>query len=293
MHLVEIYYHADNFCKDFHQHLKLKSIGNPTKSGRKAGLSMSEVMTIVISFHHSKIRTFKDYYNGFVKKLLRVEFPGLVSYNRFVELMQRSIVYLYIFSNYCCLGAITGIAFIDSTPLAVCKNLRISSHKTFKGDAKRGKTSTGWFYGFKLHLVINEGGEILSFFITPGNVADKNEQVMKSLTKNLYGKLIGDKGYLSSTLFKQLYQKGIQLITRVRKNMKNVFLTLEDKFLLQKRGVIESVNKELKTSCMVEHTRHRSPINFLVNVVAGLIAYAFLPKKPSIKPFPTAQLSGM
>lgn len=291
MNLVTIFYHVDNFCKDFDDYLKVKTIGSVSKSGRKPGLLMSETMTIMIMFHHSKMRTFKDFYNYYVKQFLREEFPGLVSYNRFVELMQKAFIHLYFFINCCCLGKVTGISFIDSTILKVCHNLRISSHKVFKGFAARGKTSTGWFYGFKLHLVINEYGEILSFMITPGNTADQNENVMNKLTKGLHGKLFGDRGYLSSKIFKTLFQKGIQLFTRVRKNMKNAWMKPEDKALLRKRGVIESVNNKLKTSCQIEHTRHRSMINFLANIVTGLIAYSFLDKKPSIRRYNPAQIS--
>ena len=185
--------------------------------------------------------------------------------------------------NYCRLGVVTGISFIDSTSLHVCHNLRIRSNKVFKGIAVRGKTSTGWFYGFKLHLVINEHGEILAFDITAGNIDDRNLSVVKKLTKRLYGRLFGDRGYISASLFRQLYSKGIRLFTKLKKKMKNMLLTLEDKVLLSKRGIIESVNDILKNGCQIEHTRHRSPINFLVNLVAGLVAYSFRDKKPSLK----------
>jgi hypothetical protein len=176
-------------------------------------------------------------------------------------------------------GTCTGISFIDSTPLVVCKNPRISSHRVFAGLAQRGKTSTGWFFGFKLHLVVNDGGELLAFCLTPGNVDDRRP--VPKLTKQLFGKLIGDKGYLSQQLFEQLFcEQGLQLVTRLRKNMKNQFMPLLDKVLIRKRAVIESIHDQLKNISQIEHSRHRSPTNFLVNLIGGLIAYCHQPVKP-------------
>lgn len=281
--LTTIFYHVDNFCKDFRHHLTKNSLGGAKKRGPNRSLQDSEIMTILIYFHRSGKRTFKDYYQTYIRGFLRQAFPSAPSYNRFVELIPTCALLLYIFITYSRLGKVTGISFIDSTVLPVCHNLRINSHKVFRNFAARGKTSTGWFYGFKLHIVINEHGEIIAFDITPGNVDDRNRNVIKNLTKRLWGKLFGDKGYLSQPLFKELFAKGIQLFTRTKKNMKSALLTLNDKALLSKRGVIESVNDILKSDCFIQHTRHRSPINFLVNVIAGLIAYSFREKKPSLK----------
>ena len=141
----------------------------------------------------------------------------------------------------------------------------------------------GWFYGFKLHLIVNDKGELLSTMLTPGNVDDRNRSLMKNLTKNIIGKLFGDKGYLSKPLFEFLRKQGIQLITKLKRNMKNKLIPLMDKLLLRKRALIESINDELKNMCQIEHTRHRSSMNFLVNLFSGLVAYTFFPKKPSIR----------
>jgi len=239
-------------------------------------------MTITIYFHLSHYRTFKHYYNEYVKKQLKAYFPRLVSYNRFVELMQEALFPLIVYTQKARLGKCSGISFIDSTTLDVCHNRRIHNHKVFEGIATRGKSSTGWFYGFKLHITINECGEILSFYLTDAATDDRNENVIDVLTKNLYGKLFGDKGYLSAKLFERLYDRGIQLFTKLKSNMKNKLIRLEDKLLLRKRAVIESVNDFLKNVCQIEHTRHRSFANFCTNLVAGIAAYSFLPKKPSI-----------
>ena len=283
MILTTIFYEVDNFCKELNNHLKKNGLIDQKKRGPACCLTQSEMMTIVIFFHRSGKRNFKDYYLTYIKGFIAQAFPTAPSYQRFVGLMPQCLIPLYIFMNYARLGMVTGIAYIDSTPLKVCHNLRIGSNKVFKHFARRGKTSTGWFYGFKLHLVINEHGEILGFDITAGNVDDKNQSVVEKITKRIHGKLFGDKGYISSPLFKKLYAKGIRLFTRVKKNMKNMFITLEDKLLLSKRGIIESVNDILKNHCQIEHTRHRSVLNFFVNLVAGLIAYSFREGNPSLK----------
>lgn len=281
--LTEIFYEVDNFCKSLEKYTTEKGLTDGKKRrGPRCSLSTSEIMTIMIYFHQAAKRNFKDYYLTYIKGFLRQEFPTAPSYNRFIELIPRVLSSLYIFMSYYRLGAITGISFIDSTALEVCHPLRISSHKVFKNYAARGKTSTGWFYGFKLHIIINEVGEIIAFDITKGNVDDRNKNIINRLTKGIFGKMFGDRGYLSKSLFKHLLSRGIRLFTRLRSNMKNKLMALQDKLLLSKRGVIESVNNLLKNRCYIEHSRHRSPINFFANLISGLIAYSFLEKKPSI-----------
>ena len=198
------------------------------------------------------------------------------------EIMKFALVPLILYTIKARSGKCSGISFVDSTPLKVCDNHRIYSHRVFKGYAKKGKSSMGWFYGFKLHFIINECGEILSFCLTSGNVDDRNEKVMESLTKEIFGKLFADRGYISSKLFEKLYAKNITLVTRAKKNMKNKLMDYNDRLMLRKRTVIESVNDFLKNICNVEHSRHRSVTNFLVNLLSALAAYSFLPKKPSI-----------
>ncbi len=209
---------------------------------------------------------------------LRREFPGLVSYNRFVEFIPSVLVVLCVYLRTSCLGTCTGISFIDATALAVCKNPRIHSHKVFAGLAERGKTSTGWFFGFKLHLIFNDRGELLNLLLTPGN-ADDRKPVPKIVQK-LFGKLFGDKGYLSKTLRDELLHTfNVQLVTGIRSNMKNMLMPLMDKILLRKRAIVETIIDQLKNISQIEHSRHRSPTNFLVNLICGLIAYCHKPKK--------------
>jgi len=178
------------------------------------------------------------------------------------------------------MGKCSGISFIDSTKIRVCHNLRITQNKVLKAAAKRGKTSTGWFYGFKIHLIINDGGEVLGWQVTTGNVDDR--QPVPKLTKRIWGKLFGDKGYLSEELRKLLGAENIQLITKFKKKMKNQLMTMFDRLMLRKRAIIESVIDQLKNISQVEHSRHRSVWNFYGNLVAGLIAYTFQPAKPNL-----------
>jgi IS5 family transposase len=283
--ITELYCQVDDFCREYEAYARSHYLANGTSEEiiPKCAMSISEMMTIVIWFHPSNYRTFKWYYKNYVSTTLKPYFPKQLSYNRFVELMSSLVAPMLLYLNHCALGKCSGISFIDSTILAVCHNRRIYSHKVFAGMAKRGKSSTGWFFGFKLHLVINDMGEIISFALTPGNASDSNAKVMAHLTRDLMGRLFGDKGYLSKTLFDELFQRGITLITKLKKNMKNKLMLIPDKLLLRKRAVIESVNDFLKNICQIEHSRHRSPKNFLVNLLSGLAAYSIIPKKPSLR----------
>lgn len=277
--LTTLYCFVDDFWKIFRSEWEKHLIDSgKSHRGPEPELSISEMMTIVILFHQSNYRTFKHFY-AHIEQHYRSCFPTLISYCRFVHVMKGLFVPLF-----ACLlhhsGAITGIAFIDSTSIAVCHNKRIPRNKVFKRLAKRGKTTAGWFYGFKLHLVINDRGEILAFQLTQGNVADVS--MVETLTKGIIGKLFGDKGYISAEIAKNLFQRGLRLFTSLRDKMKQKLMPLEDKILLRKRSLIETVNDQLKNISQIEHTRHRSPQNFLVNLLAGLAAYGLQPKKPSL-----------
>lgn len=279
--ITEIYYLADNFCKELTTHLSTKTLGTIPK--RKPTLTDSEVICIMILFHDRGYRNMKHFYTQYVQKHLTHLFPKTVSYNRFTELMQAVSLPLTLFIKTICLGKCTGISFVDSTPLRVCKNKRIKRNKVFKGIAEIGKSTMGYFYGFKLHLVINERGELLNFVITQGNVDDRDPLKKKRFLAKINGKLFGDKGYVSKPLTQLLFVDGIELITGIRNNMKNCLMEMMDKILLRKRSVIETVNDVLKNTCQIEHSRHRSFNNFISNTLAAIATYCFLPKKPSIR----------
>lgn len=279
--LEELFCDVDDFCQRFlpeWQHQQLTA--GERQRLRASTLSPSEIMTLLIYFHQSAYRHFKGFYLYHVHKHLRAAFPQLLSYPRFVALMPSVLLPLTVYLHTRRRGAVTGISFIDSTPLMVCHNRRIRSHQVFKQLARRGKTSTGWFYGFKLHLVVNDRGEILAFQLTPGNVDDR--QPVPQLVRGLSGKLFGDRGYLSQHLFEALLEENIHLVTKLRRKMKNKLMPLINKLLLRKRAIIETINDQLKNISQIEHTRHRSTVNFMVNLIAGLAAYTHRPRKPSI-----------
>lgn len=280
--LTEIFFHVDEFCIKFNEAMQTYQLTNYSKrkyKTRTPKMSDSEVITILIFFHLKSFRNLKHFYLFYVKKHLIKEFPNQVSYTRFVELEQKVVLPMVMFLKTSCLGKCTGITFVDSTRLPVCDNRRIHNHKVFAGIADRGKCTMGWFYGFKLHLIINDKGEILNFMITQGNVDDREPIASGNLLKEIFGKLFGDKGYISENLTNILFVEGIHMITKIKKNMKNRMMKIEDKILLRKRALIESVNDELKNICQIQHTRHRS----FVNIIGGIIAYSYFPKKPAIE----------
>ena len=284
--ILEIFLKVDDFCNEFELEYKTLQLPAPSevkKRNRKTGLCDSEIITLLIAFHGGQFRNFKHFYIHYVSVHMKGDFPGLVSYNRFIELSHRSAIPFMLYLHHCCRGECTGISFIDSTILRVCHNKRIKRNKVFKGVAEVGKSTMGWFFGFKLHLIINDKGEILNFYLTKGNVDDRDAKTITNMTKEIFGKLFGDKGYISKALSDLLFGNGIQQITQVRKNMKSKALSNEEKLLLRKRSVIETVNDELKNICQVEHTRHRSLSGFIINIMSAIAAYSFFPKKPSIK----------
>ncbi len=277
--LTTLFCSIDDFWKQFRNDWEQHLIGlGKSRRGPEPELSVSEMMTIVILFHQSNYRTFKHFY-GHICTHFRLYFPKLISYDRFVHTMKTLFIPLFAYLLHH-IGVVTGIAFIDSTSIAVCHNKRIRRNKVFKNLAKRGKTTAGWFYGFKLHLIINDRGEILAFQLTQGNVSDVS--MVETLSKGIIGKLFGDKGYISAELGKKLFQRGLQLVTTIKSNMKQKLMNLKDKLLLRKRSLIETVNDQLKNISQIEHTRHRSPRNFLINLLAGIVAYSLQPKKPSL-----------
>lgn len=280
MSLLELFCAVEDFCKRMVEEQSGRLLEGGGQQRRRSGhLSDSEALTIMIHFHQSQYRNFKAYYQQHVAVYLRTGFPQLSSNARFVQRMPRLLggLCLYLFSRF---GMCTGISFVDATCVAVSDTRRINQHKVFKGLAARGKGSTGWSFGFKLHVVVNEYGELLAIYLT---AATRHElKALPRLVKRLFGKLFGDMAYLSQPVFEQLMQQGIQLITKLKANMKNKLMLMTDKLLLRKRSIIETINDQLKNISQIEHSRHRSPLNFLVNLASGLIAYTHQPNKPSL-----------
>lgn len=278
--VTEIFCDIDDFCKQFLKAHACRLLPNPNRQrARLSRMSISEIVTIVVLFQMSHYRTFKDFYHQCILHDMQICFPNALSYTRFVACKKSVLIILtaYLISKA---GEPTGLYYIDSTTLRVCHNKRIKQHRVFKHIAARSKSTMGWFYGFKLHLVINHQGEIVTLTLTKGNVDDR--KVVPQLMKNQEGLAAGDKGYLSQALADQLEQKNLKLITKVRRNMKKKIYSAFERFFLKKRSIIETIIDQLKNLYHIEHSRHRSPINFLVNTVAALVAYAWRPHKPAL-----------
>ena len=270
--ITEFFCMTDDFCHIYDRFIKINGLApkrdkSKRKYHRDGILSDAEVITMMIQFHLCGYKCLKHFYLNEVCENMTDLFPHTVSYNRFVELERKVAIPFILFVKKCCMGACTGISFVDSTALRVCRNQRIHLHIV---------------YGFKLHLICNEKGELLNFMVTPGNVDDREPLRNKSFIEQIFGKLVGDKGYICKDLFSKLFVDGIQLITKLKDNMKGQIMTISDKILLRKRALIETISDELKNMAQIEHSRHRSIAGFTANLMAGLAAYSFFPKKPMI-----------
>ena len=269
----------DDFCKTYELWGRRKLIPAPGRRDRQGKLCLSEMLFIMVLFHASPYKDFKHFYIHGVEGEYRKLFAEVPCYARFVQTMGRLLLPFALLAH-CLRGEATGVYFADSSKLAVCHNRRISSNRVFAGLAKRGKTSMGWFYGFKLHIVINHKAEIMAVRITPGNTDDRKP--VPAMARGILGKLFADKGYISKTLFDQLWKSGLQLITGIRKTMKNYLLPWLDKILLRKRFIIETVLDTLKSTLGLEHSRHRSPVNAFVHIFSCIVAYGFKTTKPKL-----------
>jgi len=281
LNITALFCCLDDFAdvyEDWERHRLLPSPS--TRQRRRSGkLTLGEMLFIMVLFHLSPFKDFKHFWLHGVEQKYRDCFGDLPSYGRFVTLMPR------LFAPLCLLvhslqGEQTGIYIADSTKLGVCHNARLSRNRVFKGLAERGRGSMGWFFGFKLHLVINHKGEIMALKITPGNTDDRAP--IKELTRNLTGKLLADKGYVSKKLFRELWDRGLHLLVGIRKNMTNYLVPMSDKLLHRKRFLVETVFDVLKCSMGLEHTRHRSATNAFVHILSCLAAYILGKAKPSM-----------
>ena len=281
MRILDLFCSVAAFWHRFEPQWERELLRSGTRQRRRATrLHPAEILTILILFQQPGYRTFKGYYTQHVQVHLRQEFPNLLSYPRFVALMPRSRVPLAIYLHTQ-LGECSGISCSDSTSLAVCHPARIAQHRVLGVDARRGKTSVGWVYGCNPHLVVNDRGELLALCLTPGNTDDRRP--LPRLARRLFGKRFGDKGYIWAPLAERLLlTQGLRLITKLRKNMRQQLLEFSDRLLLRKRALLETIVDQLKNISQIEHSRHRSPCNFLVHLLAGLTAYCHQPKKPSL-----------
>lgn len=284
--VTEIFCIIDEFSKNLDEELRKNlCLPYPVPSekrtrNRKGRLSESEIMTIMVCYHFGTFGNFKHYYVHFIQIHMKSYFPEAVSYNRFVELMPRMFFPLMMFLYLWGFGHCSGISFVDSTMIPVCHNIRRNFNKVFDGLADNGKGTMGWCHGFRLHVLCNDCGEVITFCLTRASVDDRDERVWTVFARHLYGKVFADRGYISPRLFESLFDRGIHLVHGLRSNMKNKLMPMWDKIMLRKRYVIECINYLLKDKANIVHSRHRSVHNFIMNLCAGLAAYCFFDNKP-------------
>lgn len=279
--LIELFIDVDDLYKSYLSFLGSKGKLPPRKT-RETQLSPSEICTILVSYNYSGYKCFEYYYRELILKRYNDYFPDAPTYECFLSYIPKAADLIYLWLLYTvALSEKTGLYIVDSKKLEVCNIRREHSHKVFQGIARKGKSSTGWFFGLKIHLVINNLGEIVSFELTPGNVADNNQELLKRLFDKLDGVCVGDKGYLSK-LFAFFYENGLHLVTKPKKNMKKFPVPNYHNILINKRAVVESVFDILKSVCNIEHSRHRRPMNAAVHILSSLIAYQYMDKKPRI-----------
>jgi len=276
--LTHLFIFVDDFCNSYNEalenYVKENNLVFPCKNINKyesMTLCLSEIITILISFHLSDFKNLKAYYK-FLCIYHRKEFPNLCSYNRFVEREREAFYPLKVFFE-CISGECDGLSYIDATCLPVCHIKREHICKMFKGIAKKSKSTMGWYYGFKLHLIINKYGHPISFELTKSTVDDR--KVPESIFSKIFGKLYGDRGYISEKFRKKLKDNMIDMINPIRSDMKPKLVTEEDNNNLKKRGIIESVFNLLKNVLSMQHTRHRSGKNYVVNLISSLCACCF------------------
>ena len=283
--ITEIYCIIDEFSKKFDSEAEknLKISGNDGgKHHRKrpCRMSESEIMSILVYFHFGTFSNFKHYYLFFIRQHIADCFPDALSYNRFVELMPRVFIKMLVFMRLCSFGRCSGITFVDSTMIPVCDNLRWYANRVFAGVATDGKGTMGWCHGFKMHYLCNDRGDVLTFCLTGANVDDRDRRVWSVLSKDLFGKVFADRGYISKGLFEDMFDRGIHIVHGLKANMKNKLMPMWDKIMLRKRYVIECINHLLKDKANLVHSRHRSLHNFIINFCSALMAYSFFDNKP-------------
>lgn len=286
---TELFCLIDDFCIRFKPiYLKNLKDSGLIKRARSAFLDLSEILFLAVWFHLSHFKTFKHFI-AFVTCYHRHDFKALPSYQRINSLVaQHAPAITAFFEALLITPSKDAIHFVDSTPLTVCKNTRIPRHRTFRATAGRGKSSTGWFYGFKLHLIINQACDIVSALVTAGNVADVTALLPLFQRHPVRGKLFGDRGYISGSVKHLLGMRHCEVVTRARANMQQPVFTPEDEHYLCQRTLIETVNSQLKEDLGLEHSRHRSWRGYIAHIYASLIAYQCATIKARVKPFPGA-----
>jgi hypothetical protein len=278
--LTKLYCFIDDFIKTL---MKLPTgeviaKGWKGKRGPERRLSLQEVITLNIMRFYIKVNDLKAFHR-LASQSYREYFPKLPNYENFLKASNKSLPafvvllwYLLFLNRGMKYG---GIFFMDSTALSVCDNHYISSHKVAKGFAARGKTTKGWFYGFKLHGVCDAMGNLLQVAFTSGNVNDS--LMVEKLTEMLDGLYVADAGYLlKAETFKALFEKHKRVMAAARKNMKRL-MTAEQKVLLRKRSIIETTWDVLKERFELVYHLARKMDGLFRHYCSSLISFLLQP----------------
>ena len=268
--LVEIYCLSDDLVKYF------SKIGKKFSAvGRKATLSRQEYITLALLKQEMGIKTNKQLYE-FVAEYMRRDFPTLPSYVQFNQGLKNNFGYLILMTILLTQSNKAHKAncyIVDSSPMPICANAHRSSVTIDLGLASSGKNLNGWYYGFKLHIIINDFMEIVAVKFTDASMHDI-EVLDEHMVRGLYGWLVGDKGYISKKKSQELFQRGIKLLTRPRKNMKKYPATHKEARLLACRQRVETVFSQLKHRFMLINHYARSLESFFGQALAAIIAYS-------------------
>lgn len=239
--------------------------------GRKAKMSRSELITVAVIFSITGQNTFYGFYRVF----RLCNFFQLPEYSRLLRniktvsyethIIVRMLMQLNRFYHR------EQLMLIDSAPLPVCRNKRIFGYKVTKL-ADRGMSSMGWFFGFKLHVVAQEDGILLNFMVTPGNVSDKNHELVLKMFEGLRGMAVGDKGYLSLPLAKKLQQQGVGLFTGFYQNTKRMVMGDYHK-KLKLRQMVETAIGGIKFRKNCASSLPRSVDGYFWRYVSAIFAY--------------------
>ena len=243
---------------------------NPKVRHRSGVLCLSEIIFIAVWYKNSQIHHFKAFY-GMIKRFYSKLFKALPSYQRMIYLINQYQMVLQALHISLTSNTQTACAWVDSTTLPVCKNQRIQRHKSLKQIATRGKSSMGWFYGCKLHVLVDAQGHFIQTQLSHGHISDV--KMLPKLSQGYIGKIFGDRGYISENLKDQLLKQGIELITYHRKNMRPVALSTKDEAMLRQRNKIETIFSLLKQQYNLVSSRHRSISGYFAGIYASLCAY--------------------
>lgn len=245
---------------------------------RPAQLSISEIIFIAIWYKTSHFNNFKAFFTSLKHDKWHL-FKSLPCYQRMIYLVNTHQLALHFALMK---GHQSAYLWIDSTTLVVCKNQRIQRHKSLSAIATRGKSSMGWFFGCKLHLLMNQSGEIVNTALSNGHIADI--KIVERLVEGLAAKLYADRGYISHNLKTKLNDQDIDLITHHRKNMRFIQLSKADEYHLKQRNKIETLFSLLKGTYNLVTSKARSVAGYLAGVYASLCAYQLCHQnKPMIR----------